>query len=100
MTKNGISHYTWKDYRMNMSDKQEQGAGSALDDEQAGLLVEQFVKTYRKDWRQYDFRKEDIYSDHRFLKGHVETWKAANEPCVVTVDKDKGMIVEASFGLN
>ena len=100
MTKNGISHYTWKDYRMNMSDKQEQGAGSALDDEQAGQLVEQFVKTYRKDWRQYDFRKEDIYSDHRFLKGHVETWKAANELCVIDVDKDKGMIVEASFGLN
>lgn len=100
MTKNGISHYTWKDYRIDWSDEQKQGNDVLIDDEQAGQLVEQFVKKYRKDWRQYDFRKEDIDSNHRFLKGHVETWKAKNEPCVVTVDKDEGMIVEARFGSN
>lgn len=100
MTKNGISYYTWKDYRIDLADGQKQENDILIDDAQAEQLVEQFVKTYRKDWQQYDFRKEDIDTNHRFLKGHVETWKATNEPCVVTVDKDEGTIVEARFGLN
>lgn len=91
-----IKQYVFRDYKISS-----EFTGNKLSDQQAQQLVDDFVKTYRKDAAQLSFRKEAIPTQHIYDPGHVESWVAHSKEdvaFVIMVDLDKGQIIEASFG--
>ena len=91
----GIKHFVFKNYEISS-----ESTGNKLSDQQAQQLVDDFVKTYRKDAAQLSFQKEAIPTQHIYDPGHVESWVAhpkQDVTFVIMVDVDKGQIIEASF---
>lgn len=89
----GLTHYTWKYY---------EGAkrpDAHLTDAQAQRVVDTFVKAWRKDGTEHHFVKEDLESNHRFMKGRMETWTERSDAglAVIVVDMNYGVVAEASF---
>lgn len=90
-----IKHFVFKNYEISS-----ESTGNKLSDQQAQQLVDNFVKTYRKDASQLSFQKEAISTQHIYDPGHVESWVAhpkQDVTFVIMVDVDKGQIIEASF---
>lgn len=91
----GIKQYVFKNYELSS-----ESTGNKLSDHQAQQLVDNFVKTFRKDASQLSFHKEAIPTQHIYDPGHVESWLAhpkQDVTFVIMVDLDKGQIIEASF---
>ena len=70
-----------------------------LTDAQAQRVVDTFVKAWRKDGTEHHFVKEDLESNHRFMKGRMETWTERSDAglAVIVVDMNYGVVAEASF---
>lgn len=72
---------------------------NVLDEKQAQEMVDRFTQDYRQDFSAIHFEKEDVETNHLFLKGHYETWTAPGEDgmSIIVVDLKEGGIAEAYF---
>ncbi len=92
-SKKGLTGYTCKYHDSGRNHE------NILDEKQAQQMVERFTQDYRQDYSAIHFEKNDVETNHLFVKGHFETWTAPGEDgtSVIVVDLKEGGIAEAYF---
>lgn len=92
----GITHYVLKYYSFN----QPKGyKPSAITMQEGQVLVDAFVKDFRKDASKFSFEPKAVPGNHVYSKDHIESWVASvdGKNSTIMVDLDHGLIAEADF---